>query len=171
MSRQELAPTVELSYERGGVTAYYYYVAGMCGLRSMCGFNKCDPEHILGGIVESGIAGCMMIMTDAYSGGADVDEFIRYVEAEDISNVQVKRTPVARNEYTDCEIHGLVLTYEIADLANWWARKCGADGWEQPSNWFSKFDAVHMDGEYYLIGGRPKSADDVYHTGVFKEAS
>lgn len=171
MSRPDLAPTVELSYERDDKTVYYYYVAGMCGLRSMCGFNKAPPETILGGIVESGIAGCMMIMTDAYSNGVDVDRFMRYLAAENIPGVDAERTPVARNEYTDAEIHGIVLTYEIAELAEWWARKQGNDGWSAPVGWFGPHDAVHMDGEFYNIGGRPKTADDVYHTGIFKEAS
>ena len=177
------AGTVELDATVNDKPMFAYYAAGCCGLRSFYGFDgkkptsyaptqkekdgwTVDPEEVITGIVNSGTAGCLMVLTDVYGHGKNAERFKDFVERYKLGTVTI--APPVRNEYTDAMITGILFGYDIRTLANWVAEQNGEDAWHKPDSWYSAHDAVYMDGEFYQNGGRPKPANQVHHTGVFQ---
>jgi hypothetical protein len=176
------AGTVELDATVNDKPMYAYYAAGCCGLRSFYGFDgkkpsswasdpreqkgwTVTPEEVITGIVNSGTAGCLMVLTDVYGKGENAERFKDFVERYDLGTVTI--APPVRNEYTEAMIVGILFGYDIAKLAKWVAEQQGDDHWSRPEGWYSQHDAVYMDGEFYQGGGRPKPANQVQHSGIF----
>jgi len=166
--RPDLAPTMELVYKAGDKEMAFYMVAGCCGTRSMWGFNGATPEQVIEGIVMSGISGCQMIITDAYTDGKDARAFVEWIAANlptDIGTAIV--SPGQENDYTGNMIYAVVLNYSIAKLSKWHMERTGGGDWSKPDGWATTNDAVWMDHVFYQYGGRPKLASMVTSSGIF----
>jgi hypothetical protein len=152
----ERAGTVELTAEIDDKVLYFYMVPGCCALRACGSFNSATPEQVCKGIVESGISGNVMVMVDAYSGGADARAFRRYVHEHDLGVVTLSEG--VNNQYTDAEL--ITVTFEYRP--NVLAEKLYGSEWERPEGWYSSTDRVWMDDVFYQNGGRPKLKEKVW---------
>lgn len=192
-----LAPTVELRAKVNGHTYMFYMVPGSCGLRSVNKFEQGirfwdknikkitddirkihllpHPAEFLAALVESGISGSVMIISEAYNRGLLLRELKEFITKYRLGKLTISKGQV--NQYTSNLVYTGVFEYNINLLYDWWQKQrttVGLTTWDRSRNanletwkkfkgsWWTKTDAVHMDSVFYEVGGGVKKADQLY---------
>lgn len=194
---EALAPTVELCAKVNGKKYCFYMVPGSCGLRSVNKFEQGikfwdkgmkkitdqvraiqpeipHPAEFLAALVESGISGSVMIISEAYNQGLLLRELKEFVTQYRLGNLTISRGQI--NQYTYNLVYTGIFEYNIKLLYDWWQKQRTAVGlstWDRSRNsnletwrkakqdWWSSTDAVHMDSVFYELGGGVKKAHNV----------
>lgn len=159
MTVKRKVPTPEFPATVNHTDYFGYYVGGCCSLRSFHGLDQMqDPRDLVQAILESGVGGNIMILTDAYNDGAKARELEAYVKEHDLGDFTI--APPAINPYTSKAVYTAVFTYYQKDLVAHVNKIRAARGemvWD-PTDWSSPTDKVHMDDIFYELGGGVQEA-------------
>jgi hypothetical protein len=159
--RRVPAGTVEIPVTINNHEYFTYMIPGSCVLRSFNGLNNitnkgAKPFEILAAIVLSGIGGSVMVFTDAYAGGADLNALKAYIESQPIlveGGVSLTVTKNGGNGYAGQNFGGLLVMNSQA-MTKWYDATFG----KATDDGFGGWMRVNMDNLFYQVGGRPHAA-------------
>lgn len=159
--RRQPAGTVEIPVTINGHEYFAYMIPGSCVLRSFNGLNNitnngAHPSEILAAIVLSGVGGSVMVFTDAYAGGADLNTLKEYIEGQPIlvnGGVSLTVTTSGGSGYAGKNFGGM-LVMNRETMKQWYDATFGSAEGDGFGGWMR----VNMDSIFYQVGGRPHAA-------------